>query len=810
MRHTTLAFLFLLGSNLGSFAQVTITGRVLDDRTAEPLAFVHLVPVGEREGATSDIDGRFSITVPSVPVLLRFSYVGYVGLDLSVSSAGPVDVRMKRGAVELRTVDITPTDNPAHRIIEKVYENRKVNDNLRNRAHSYTSYSKTVFTAAIDSALIGDTARIAALDTSDREAMEWLDKQHLLLIESATAKRFIPPSNEKEEVLAMRVSGLKDPSLLAMVASTKTFSVYQPQIIVNEKAFLSPIGPNSTSHYLFVLQDTLYEASDSVFVISYQPRSGKNFEGLKGLLWVNTDGYALQNVIAEPVEREGGLGLKLQQQFKRIHGNGTSGWFPVQLNTFLYFDFMTVNSWKMIGIGRTYLKDIVLDARIEKKEVRGPDLVMDKLAARRDDAYWEAFRTDTLGTKELRTYHVVDSVSEAEGLEKKLKWFDRLSTGRAPIGPIDLRLDRIAAYNGYEGIRLGAGAATNARVSRYGALGGYFAYGFVDKVWKYGGDLAITPRPGRELDITFSYANDVDESGGVAFPGKRNAFSTESYRLFYMDRMDRIERFDASTTFRVNSALKIWFGTERAERVNVIGYEYARPAGEGVTVLQDRFLTGAVYGGFRFAFRERIARLPDRQINLGTRWPILQVHVWKAFDGLWEGELDTWRASAMIEKTFRLRQLGDLSFRLLGGMADEQAPYPFLFNLRGVFSTKVPLAVQNTFETMRPNEFLANRYFSLHLRHSFANLLFKGKKFRPVPVLVGSAAWGDMSAPELHRGYTFTPLSDGFYEAGLQIDHLLKMGFTGFGVGAFYRMGPNALPDPMDNWAFKLTLTVGF
>ncbi|MCB0769719.1 MAG: carboxypeptidase-like regulatory domain-containing protein [Flavobacteriales bacterium] len=810
MRHLFALIILHVVSTAVMQAQVAVTGRVLDERTGEPLAFVHLLPVGERDGATTDIDGRFRIEVSALPVLLRFSYVGYAGLDLSVNDAGPHLVRMRRGAVELREVDITPTDNPAHRIIERVHAGRKVNDNMRNRAHRYTSYSKTVFTAAMDSALLGDSTRLASLDTSDREAVDWLEKHHLLLIESATSKQFIPPASEKEEVLAMRVSGLKDPSLLAMVASTKTFSIYQPQIIVNDKAFLSPIGPNSTDHYLFVLQDTLYEAADSVFVISYQPRSGKNFTGLKGVLWVNTDGYALQNVIAEPVEREGGTGIKLQQQFKRIRSNGTSGWFPVQLNTFLYFDFMQVNSWKVMGIGRAYLKDIELDASIAKKDVRGPDLVMDKLAARRDDHYWAALRTDTLQEKDLRTYHVVDSVSEAEGLETKLKWLDRLTTGRAPIGPIDLRIDRLIAFNGYEGLRLGAGAATNAKVSRYASLGGYFAYGFQDEAWKYGGDLTITPRPGRELELTFAYANDVEESGGVAFPGRPATFSTESYRLFYMDRMDRIERFSAQLAFRVNNSLKLWFGTDRTDRLNVIGYEYAKPAAEGVTVLQDRFLTGGVTAGFRFAFRERIVRLPDRQMNLGTRWPILQAQVWRSFEGIWEGDLATWRASAQVEKTFRVRQLGDLSVRVLGGVADTKAPYPFLFNLRGTNGSGLLLATQNTFETMHPNEFLADHYLSLHVRHSFGNLLFKGKKFRPVPVVVGSAVWGGMSDPGSHRGYTFRPLNDGYYEAGLQIDQVLKMGMTGFGVGAFYRLGPYALPEAMDNLALKMTLTFAF
>src|SRR5690606_22249493 len=156
---------------------------------------------------------------------------------------------------ELQTVEVLPGENPAHRIINNVRENRKQNDGMHERSHRYRSYSKTIFTAALDSAILNDPEKLAALDTNDREAVDWLDRQHLLMMESATAKSFIPPAAEKEEVLAMRVSGLKDPSLLALAASTKTFSVYAPQIDLYEKSYLGPIGPGSTDRYLFLLQD---------------------------------------------------------------------------------------------------------------------------------------------------------------------------------------------------------------------------------------------------------------------------------------------------------------------------------------------------------------------------------------------------------------------------------------------------------------------------------------------------------------------------------------------------------------------------
>lgn len=789
-----------------AWGQASVQGRVVDDRTMESLAFVHVVPEGQREGSTTDIDGRFVVELASGQNLLRFSYVGYKPAEVVAKPGEPMLVRLERATFELRMVEVLPGENPAHRIIDQVFANRKMNDGLRNRAHRYTSYGKTIFTAALDSSIISDPEKLAALDSSGRKAYDLLEKQHLLLIESATKRTFIPPSKEKEEVLAMRVSGLKDPSLLGLAASTKTFSVYDPQIVLGEKTYLSPIGPGSTTRYLFLIQDTLYQNADTVFIISYQPRSGRKFDALKGLLYVNSNGYALQNVIAEPVERDGNVSVKLQQQFAKVDGKA---WFPVQLNTFLYFDGLEVNKFKVVGVGRTYLKDIQLDAPVSRTEVRGPEFVMERVAGKRSEAFWDSLRTEPLEGKELRTYTVIDSVSKAENLERKLNWLGYLTTGRAGVGPVDVQLDKVLAYNGYEGFRLGTGLVTNDKLSRYFSVGGYAAYGFSDRAWKYGSELSLKPWPGRGPILRAYYASDVEESGGIRFPGQQGNYLNETYRLLFVDRMDQVEQAGAELSFRVGSSLRMWLGTERSERRNLIGYQYAQDLDDGVTLLTDRFVTGSVSMGFRIAFREHLARLPGRQFGLGTRWPVLNVQASRAVQGLWDGEYELWRINVMLDKTFRMPLLGDLSLRTVAGMAEPNAPYPFLYNLRGTFDRSIPLAAPFTFETMRPNEFLSDRYVSLHLRHSFGSLLFKAKKFKPVPVLVANAVWAALGSPQNHRGYSFSALDDGYYEAGLQLDNLLRSRFIGIGMGAFYRLGPNSLSDTGDNVAVKLSLTLG-
>lgn len=798
-----------------SVAQRSITGRVLDATTKEPLAFVPFIIEGTRTGTTSDIDGRFTLQVPRLPVTLRASYVGYEPLSITVEDDGPLKVLLTPSNTMLEAVKVLPSENPAHRIIRQVYANRKENDGLRRHSYRYKSYSKTVFDAVMDStartsadtAVAADTAQT---DSSTAKFLRIIKEQHLLLIESATRKSFIPPSAEKEEVLAMRVSGLKDPSMLGLAAQTSTFSIYAPQIDLGDKSYLGPIGPGSTAKYLFLLEDTLYQGRDSVYVISYRPRTGTRFEGLKGLLYINTKGYAVQNVTAEPVEKSG-VSIRFQQQHRRMPtATGDSAWFPEQLNSFIYANMVSVNGLNVVGEGRVYLRDIELGVDIPRKEVRGPELVMDRMSIRQDGAYWDALRKDPLDARDLRTYEMLDSLGEAEHLDRRMKVWMALASGRVPMGPMDLRLDRILAYNGYEGFRLGAGLQTNDQVTRHGTLGGYLAYGFGDKHWKYGGDLTIKPLYGRDLHLTLAYENDVSEIGGVKFTKQEALLDQGSIRKLFMDRMDRMERYSAKVMFRAGSSLKLWVGTERALRVNDLGYGYVEPVDGDITLRKSDFLTGAFTLDLRWAFKEKLARLPDRELALGTKYPIVYLHALRAEKGLWQGEWKTWRVDAMVEKTFRIRLLGNLSVRVLGGVADDAAPMAFLYNLRGLYSRKLPVAGANAFETMRPNEFLADRYASLHIKHNFGTLLAKGKRFRPRPAIVSSVAFGKLARPENHEGLDFTPLRDGYYESGLMIEDLLRFGFNAFGVGAYYRYGPYALPAFADNLAVKLVLGYTF
>ena len=71
-----LLLMFFMATGHWAFAQFTATG-IIADADGEPLIGVNVVVKGTAIGTITDLDGRFSLNVPSDPATLEISYIGY-------------------------------------------------------------------------------------------------------------------------------------------------------------------------------------------------------------------------------------------------------------------------------------------------------------------------------------------------------------------------------------------------------------------------------------------------------------------------------------------------------------------------------------------------------------------------------------------------------------------------------------------------------------------------------------------------------------------------------------------------------------
>ncbi|MBQ8673436.1 MAG: TonB-dependent receptor [Bacteroides sp.] len=82
----------------------TVSGTVTDAKS-EPLIGVNVTVKGNTSyGAITDIDGKYTITVPDGKSVLVFSYIGYITQEVAASGRGPINVTLKEDAQALDEV----------------------------------------------------------------------------------------------------------------------------------------------------------------------------------------------------------------------------------------------------------------------------------------------------------------------------------------------------------------------------------------------------------------------------------------------------------------------------------------------------------------------------------------------------------------------------------------------------------------------------------------------------------------------------------------------------------------------------------
>ena len=84
-----------------------VTGTVTDATTGETLPSVNILVVGTDIGTTTNLDGEFTLTVPTLDVTLRFSYIGYQTRNIPVEGRTSIDVELQSAEVVGQEVVVT-------------------------------------------------------------------------------------------------------------------------------------------------------------------------------------------------------------------------------------------------------------------------------------------------------------------------------------------------------------------------------------------------------------------------------------------------------------------------------------------------------------------------------------------------------------------------------------------------------------------------------------------------------------------------------------------------------------------------------
>ncbi len=95
--------LLLFAGLLAAEAQTSVVGTVTDVK-GETLIGVNVTIKGTTKGTITDLNGKFSISVPGSSTVLAFSYIGYISQEVKVGSQKTISVVLKEDAKSLDEV----------------------------------------------------------------------------------------------------------------------------------------------------------------------------------------------------------------------------------------------------------------------------------------------------------------------------------------------------------------------------------------------------------------------------------------------------------------------------------------------------------------------------------------------------------------------------------------------------------------------------------------------------------------------------------------------------------------------------------
>lgn len=802
-----LFLLFVLSSGLLHAQTHTLSGKVTDEKNRQPLAFVNVVINEGLQGCITDIDGKYEISASEAITKISFSSIGYEPVTLVIEpNQRRCNIALKPTTFELGEVTVEAGENPAHRIIDSLLRHRKANNPNSLDSYRYNIYDQMVIT--IDSSNFGKalTYEMATDMTNLQMFDSILKKNNLMVMETASEVLFMAPDRKLQNVLGTKIAGMKEPTFIYLVNSMQSISFYEETINVTGTDYVNPISRGSKNHYFFTLESVSpIGQGDSLYVISFHPFKGSNFNGLRGSMTVNSDGWALQSVKAEPDKQEGLFTASIQQLYQKVEGQ----WFPKQLNTNLKFPSMVVDidgiAFPMVAIGKSYLTDITINPEVSKKQFSDIEILVDPEAAFRDEDFWAGRRIDTLSDRIRATYAFVDSLTRGNDLiDKALVWTEKLVNQSAvPLGPIDLNLGNMINISGQRGLFFGLGASTNDRFSRFISFSSYFGYWTRLKRLDFGAGANMYLNRQRQMELGVYYgrrSHPIGEFGGLQ--ERYSLLSESDYKYsIYENIHARGTRLDLSFATRFARHFKVFVNLNTSHR-NYNAQFFHLPSD---SLTEARFTQAEVK--LRFAYKEKFLSTINGLQSLGTTYPVVWLSYMHAFPYLGSHyEYDRFKFE--VSKNFYTPYMGVSKIILQAGYATEGCPVMETFNILGSYD-RFGLYSPGSFGTMRLDEFFCDRFVALYLSHNFSGMLWKtdSEWFKPELVLITNLGWGDMPRTRAYPDKNFKTMEKGYYESGFVVKGLLNLPLVKVGLGAFYRYGPYSFDNVWNNFAFKWSAT---
>lgn len=794
-----LSFLFfcvLTQASLLHAQTTTISGKIYDSGTNEPMPFVNIILLGTRAGTVSDIDGNYTITTEVRADSIRAQYIGYDPTIVPIRNGVKqvINMPMQKTSNTMNEVIIYPGENPAVTLLKKVWAHKPENNKEKLNSFQYETYNKLEF----DLNNISDDFQKRKIMKPVQFIFEGIDstnpteKPHLPMFFSETVSDFYyrkDPRTKKEIIRGSKVSGIEDASIAQFTGEMyQDVNLYENNIILFGKEFVSPISNNGLLFYKYYLIDSVNIDGHWCYQIQFKPKRKQELLFV-GNMWIADTAFALKRLEMSITDD---ANLNYVNAFYVIQDyDNTSGAWMLSKERVVADFALTKRQMGLYGRKTTSYKNIIINKPKEDEfYTRTENIIVEAGAEKRDSLFWEKARHDTLSKTEQGIYDMVDSV---QSLPIYRTWQDIIIiaySGYKIIGPIEYGpWYKTISGNQIEGVRFRVGGRTSNAFSKWVEISGYGAYGLDDKEFKYnfGFKSFITKKP-RQL-VGVNYKNDYEILGQ-----SNNAFTSDNllasiFRRNPLNNMTRVEQYevwyerDWFTGFNMRLALvnRNMYPLEDTTYVHLLP--------DGDSEYKPGIHTAEVRASLRFAWDEKYVEGVFSRVSMGTRYPVVQVQYVAGLKGVLNSDYHYQRLSINVDDRIRINPIGYTNYILEAGKIWGVLPFPLMILHPG---NETYVYDWSSFNMMNYYEFASDQYAMATLIHHFDGFFLNKiplmRKLNWREVASFRCVWGSVNKSnqdELLFPTTLFTLNKGPYmEAGAGIENIFRF----FRVDCFWRL----------------------
>ena len=759
--------------------EIRIKGLVTDSVSGEPLPYVSIIVKGTTTGAATDLDGRFSLTVPSSASgkMLEVSYLGYSTKQVPLKSGQSLSIQLAPTGIALNEVVVKPgreryrrRDNPAVAFVKNVIERRDANDPRNHDYYSYDRYQKMVFAMNDYKPKKREDGKTGKFDFLE-EFIDTLDVGTTILpisekehFETVYYRR--DPHSEKRLVKGDKSAGVdevfsRDGIQQFLNEAFREVDIFRNNIPLFLQRFVSPLSSLGPTFYKYYLMDTLEIDGQKCMDLGFVPFNSESF-GFTGHLYVTLDStYFVRRVLLN-VPKDINLNfvshMTIDQTFRREpDGTRLITKDDIRVNFKLSEKSKGMFAQRLIVYSNHSFEPDT--AQLAIFEQPAPSITL-KEAYTQTDKFWEENRpqegrrrnpntVDKLMAKlrSIPIFYVTEKIVTilVSGYVPATK--DE-ANNKFEFGPMNTTI----SGNAIEGARFRVGGTTTPQFHKRLTLDGFAAYGVRDKKMKYDAlvEYSFIDRKQYRKEfpmhsIRFEYMYDINKLG------QQYMYTSKDNFLLAIRR-----KRDTRATYLRKAEL-----TYTREHYNGISYsavlrnkrEYATPYAvfdrinaDGSLTSLDHYDMTELELNFRYGYNEKFYQTRNNRIPITfDAWVFNLIHVmgWKGFLG---SSYNYQRTDIGLQKRLWFSAFGYTDIILKAGKVWTKVPYPLLILPNANLSYTIqPEAYTN----MNAMEFINDEYASWDVTYYMNGLLLNRipliKKLKWREVFCFRGLWGHLS-----------------------------------------------------------------